>query len=301
MHSTPVAKVLETTEHVFLNDEWVPAEQARLSVFDHGFLYGDGIYEGMRAYGKQVFMPDQHFDRLERSARCLGLKLPVRRQQLMDLINEGLSLNRLNDAYIRLVVTRGVGPMGPDPAPCQHPQIILIIRDIPPLHGQKQDGIRAALSSVRRCAVDSASAQIKSLNYLVTVLSKLDANRMGVDDVILLDSRGFVAEAPVANVFILRNGVVLTPAPSSGILEGITRKVATDLLTEAGLQVVERDLTPYDLSVAEEIFFTGTHAEIVPVCEYGGYPVGNGSLGPVTSTLLDLFATATGKGERKGA
>jgi branched-chain amino acid aminotransferase len=297
MNNTQTAKVIETTEHIFLNNEWVPLEQARIPVFDHGFLYGDGIYEGMRAYRRNVFMSDLHFQRLERSARCLDLKLPVSRQRLMDLIDEGLSLNQLSNAYIRLVVTRGLGPMGPDPAPCQHPQLILMVRDIPPLHGQKQDGIRVALSSVRRCGVDSATAQIKSLNYLVSILGKLNANRMDVDDVILLDSRGFVAEAPVANVFIVKDGIVLTPSSSSGILEGITRKVVIDLLSKVGLQVVERDLTPYDLSVAEEIFLTGTHAEIVPVCEYEGYPVGNGSLGPITLTLLDLFSVATGKGK----
>lgn len=199
----------------------------------------------------------------------------------------------LDDAYIRLLVTRGPGPIGPDPAPCTDPQLVIIVRDLPPLHGKQAGGIRLALSSVRRCAVDSATAQIKSLNYLPTILGKLEAARWQVDDVVLLDSRGFIAEAPVANVFIMQDDTVLTPSAASGIVEGVTRAVVMRLLREAGYSVVEKDLTPYDLTVATEIFLTGTHAEIVPVREYNGIAVGARVPGPVTQALLKLFHEAT--------
>lgn len=283
----------EAVEYVFVNESWQPKEEALISVFDHGLLYGDGVYEGLRAYGGRVFMIDAHLQRLERSARCLGIDLPKTTHEIMTLIEQGMKRNNLSNAYIRLLVTRGIGPIGPDPTPCCDPQLIMMVRDIPPLHGQRQGGIRVALSSVRRCGVDSATAQIKSLNYLPTILGKREANRMGVDDVILLDPRGFVAEAPVANVFIVRDGEALTPSRASGILEGVTRTVVMDLLRKSGVQVAEKDLTPYDLSVAEEMFLTGTHAEIVPVEEYNGARVGDAAPGPITQRALDMFHEAT--------
>lgn len=283
----------ETVEYVFVNDDWQPKEEARISVFDHGLLYGDGVYEGLRAYGGRVFMIDAHLQRLKRSARCLGIDLPKTIHEIAALIEQGMERNNVSNAYIRLLVTRGIGPIGPDPTPCCDPQLILIVRDIPPLHGQRQGGIGVALSSVRRCGVDSATAQIKSLNYLPTILAKREAKRMGVDDVILLDPRGFVAEAPVANVFIVRDGEALTPSRASGILEGVTRAVVMDLLRKSGIPVVEKDLTPYDLSVAEEMFLTGTHAEVVPVEEYNRARVGDSAPGPITMRVLDMFHEAT--------
>lgn len=283
----------EMVEYVFVDGDWRPKEEARISVFDHGLLYGDGVYEGLRAYGGRVFMIEAHLQRLKRSARCLGIDVPKTAHEITTLIERGMERNNVSNAYIRLLVTRGTGPIGPDPTPCCEPQLIVMVRDIPPLHGQRQGGIRVALASVRRCGVDSATAQIKSLNYLPTILGKREANRMGVDDVILLDPRGFVAEAPVANVFIVRDGDVLTPSRASGILEGVTRAVVMDLLSEAGVQVFEKDLTPYDLSVAEEMFLTGTHAEIVPVEEYNGAAVGNSAPGPLTMKVLEMFREAT--------
>lgn len=288
-----VAPRSEVVEYVFLNDHWQPKEEARISVFDHGLLYGDGVYEGLRAYAGRVFMIDAHLQRLKRSARCLGIDLPKTIHEITALIEQGMKRNNVSNAYIRLLVTRGIGPIGPDPTPCCDPQLIMMVRDIPPLHGQRQGGIRVALSSVRRCGVDSATAQIKSLNYLPTILGKREANRMGVDDVILLDPRGFVAEAPVANVFIVRDGEVLTPSRASGILEGVTRAVVMDELRKSGVPVAEKDLTPYDLSVAEEMFLTGTHAEIVPVAEYNGARVGGSAPGPITLRALDMFHEAT--------
>lgn len=280
-------------EHVFVDGDWRPKAEARVSVFDHGLLYGDGVYEGLRAYDGRVFMVDAHLQRLERSARCLGICLPRTTREIAALIEQGMSLNGVSDAYIRLLVTRGSGPIGPDPTPCCEPQLVIMVRDTQPLHGKRQDGIRVALSSVRRCGVDSATAQIKSLNYLPTILAKREANRMGMDDVILLDPRGFVAEAPVANVFIVRDGEVLTPSRASGILEGVTRAVVVDLLRRDKVPVFERELTPYDLSVADEMFLTGTHAEIVPITEYNGSMVGQSVPGPLTCRVLDMFREAT--------
>lgn len=298
MHNTNLSAARpQVQEHVYVANAWLPAQEARLSVYDHGLLYGDGIYEGMRAYKGRVFMVEAHLDRLERSARCMGLSLPQSREQIQTLIAQGLELHALENAYIRLLITRGPGPIGPDPAPCTDPQLIIMIRDLPPLHENRSTGISLALSSVRRCGVDSATAQIKSLNYLPTILGKLEAARLRVDDVVLLDARGFIAEAPVANIFLVRDDLVFTPSPTSGILEGITRAVAIQLLRKAGITVIEKDLTPYDLAVAEGIFLTGTHAEIVPVHEYNGAKVGTQYPHSITQIVIELFQDATRRGE----
>lgn len=286
-----VSSISNNNRVVFIDGEWYDESNACIPVFDHALLYGDGVYEGMRAYAGQVFLLDAHLQRLARSARCLSLRIPMSADRLSTLIEEGLQANNLKDAYIRLLVTRGSGPIGPDPSPCNEPRVILMIKDLPPLHGDKSCGIRVALSTVRRCGVDSATAQIKSLNYLPTILAKIEANRIGVDDVVMLDIRGFLAEAPVANVFLVRDGIALTPAKSSGILEGITRGKVIELLKTQGIPVFEQDLTPYDISVADEIFLTGTHAEIVPVREYNGKSLAIVP-GPVTTYVQQAYGLA---------
>ncbi|MGU9962633.1 MAG: aminotransferase class IV [Candidatus Halichondribacter symbioticus] len=279
-------------EQVFIGSDWVPSSFAKVSVFDHAILYGDGVYEGLRAYGGVVFKEREHLLRLERSARCIGLCLPYSVKQISNLIQDGLKLNELNDAYIRIVVTRGEGPIGPDPAPCTDPQFILIVRSTPPLHSNHGNGIRLALSTVRRCAIDSATAQIKSLNYLTAVLGKLEANRLDVDDVLMMDHRGFIAEAPVANVFIVRNEQVLTPPPFAGILEGITRQTIIEILDKNKVNVREVDITPYDLLVSDEIFLTGTHAEIVAAAEYNGLLL-KGNKGKIVQLAKSEFSDLT--------
>ena len=293
MPSASTSKQTVSEEFVYVGDQWYPSHQAKISVFDHGLLYGDGVYEGMRAYQNKVFKLEEHLARFERSCRCMMLSIPLSREKIVELISEGMQIHKLNNAYIRMLLTRGEGPIGPDPKPCKSPKFILILRDIPPLHGAGKTGIRVALSTVRRCGVDSATAQIKSLNYLPTILAKIEAGRLQVDDVIMLDARGFVAEAPVANVFIARGGRVYTPKLSSGVLEGVTRTVAIKLLQHMVIDVREQDLTPYDLSVAEEFFLTGTHAEIVSVTEYNGMAVGDGAAGPITTQLQTLFRKST--------
>lgn len=282
-----------TAPDIFVGDRWVPREQAVVSVFDHGVLYADGIYEGMRSYGGRIFRAAEHYARLERSARCIGLRLPYDVGQVDAIVREGLEANGLEDAYIRLVVTRGPGPIGPDPRPCTNPQLIAIVQDTPPLHGAGRDGISMALSTIRRAAVDSATAQIKSLNYLTSIMAKNEAGRLGVDDMAMLDSRGFVAEAPVANIFVVRDGCVATPGGASAILEGVTRRAVVGIFEEQGVPVREGDVTPYDLSVADEIFLTGTHAEIVPVTRYNGMEVGRGKVGSRTYLALEGFRIAT--------
>jgi branched-chain amino acid aminotransferase len=288
-----------TAPDIFVGDRWVPREKAVVSVFDHGVLYADGIYEGMRSYGGRIFRAAEHYARLERSARCIGLALPYDVGQIASIVREGLATNDLEDAYIRLVVTRGPGPIGPDPRPCKDPQLIVIVQDTPPLHGAGREGIAMGLSTIRRAAVDSATAQIKSLNYLTSIMAKNEAARLGVDDMAMLDSRGFVAEAPVANIFVVRDGCVATPGGASAILEGVTRQAVIEILRGQGVPVREGDVTPYDLSVADEVFLTGTHAEIVPVTRYNGMEVGGGRIGDRTRLALDGFRAATREAPRE--
>ena len=289
----PLENVLTQESLIYVGGDWVSESKASVSVFDHGLLYGDGVYEGLRCYNGKIFRAAEHYKRLERSALCLDLKLPCSIEELDRIIKVGLKRNKLSNAYIRAIITRGVGPIGPDPRACKTSQLVLILKDIPPLHGKHIKGINVALSTVRRVAIDSASAQIKSLNYLPTVMAKNEARRMGLDDVIMLDSRGMVAEAPVANLFMVLDGVVRTPSVKSGILDGVTRRAVIQMLVESGVTVLEDDITPYELTIADEIFLTGTHAEIVSVGVFNGITIGDGSIGQITQKVRELFDEAT--------
>ncbi|MCF8885224.1 MAG: branched-chain-amino-acid transaminase [Nitrososphaerota archaeon] len=286
---------------VYLNGDFVPASKACVSVFDHGLLYGDGVFEGIRVYKGVVFKLREHIDRLYESAKMIMLEIPMNKEEMINAILETLRRNNLRDAYIRLVVTRGVGDLGLDPRKCTKPTIFIITQPMEPLLGKdvKEKGVRLIVSSVRRDRVDATTHQAKTLNYLNSILAKIEAINAGVDDAILLDDRGFVSEASAANIFMVKNNVISTPPQTAGILPGITRATVIELAVKLGYRVNERDITPYELITADEVFLTGTAAEIVPVAEINKRKIGEKIPGPVTSKLIEEFEKLKGD-ERYG-
>ncbi len=272
---------------IYLNGKFVNKEDAKISVFDHGLLYGDGVFEGIRAYDGVVFMLKEHIDRLYDSAKSICLNIPLSKEEMIDVVLETLKVNNLRDAYIRLVVTRGEGDLGLDPRKCKEPNIFCIAIPMPPLLGE--DGIRAITVSVRRLPVDVLNPAVKSLNYLNSILAKIQANYAGVDEAFLLDDKGFVVEGTGDNIFVVKNGVLKTPPEYQSILKGITRDVVIELAKEEGIEVKEVPLTLHDLYTADELFITGTAAEIVPVVEIDGRIINNKKIGNITKLLREKF------------
>ena len=276
---------------MYIDGRFVPESEARVSVFDHGFLYGDGVFEGIRVYKGVVFKLREHIDRLYDSAKAIMLKIPLSKEEMIKAVLETLKRNNLRDAYIRLIVTRGVGDLGIDPRKCSKPSVIIITREMKPLLGRKS--VSLIISSVRRDNVDATSHQAKSLNYLNSILAKLEAIKAGADDAILLDNRGFVSEASAANLFLVKNGVIITPPQTAGILPGITRGKVMELAESLGFRVEEREITPMELFTADEVFLTGTAAEIVPVAEIAGRKLPEAP-GKVTKRLMEAFEKLKG-------
>jgi branched-chain amino acid aminotransferase len=275
---------------VYIDGVYYPKSQAKISVYDHGLLYGDGVFEGIRAYNGVVFKLNEHIERLFHSALSIMLHMPLTKEQMTQAVLGTLRKNKMKDAYIRLVVTRGVGDLGLDPRKCPTPSTI-IIADAISLHASeaKEKGITTMISWVRRNPVDATTHEIKSLNYLNSVMAKIEANTNGVDDAICLDKNGFVAEGVGENLFIVKNGKILTPPSCTGALAGITSQVAIRLAKNLGYDVAEINITPFQLFTADEAFFTGTAAEIVPIREVNKRQIGNGSPGPVTKSLIEEF------------
>jgi len=280
---------------VYIDGAFYPKSQAKISVYDHGLLYGDGIFEGIRAYGGSVFKLKEHIDRLFRSAHAIKLTIPLTKQGVIDAVRETLRRNNLRDAYIRLLVTRGFGDIGVDPRKCPKASVIIITEPLPPAFGvgAQEKGISAVITWIRRDRVDATSHEVKSLNYLNSMLAKLEAFDAGADEAILLDTRGFVSEAPTSNLFIVKNDEVATPAPTAGILCGITRGIVMEIASKLGFRVTERDITPSELISADEVFLTGTHAEIVPVTKIAERIIGDGKVGAVTRRIIEEFKVAT--------
>jgi branched-chain amino acid aminotransferase len=276
---------------VYIDGEYYPKSQAKISVYDHGLLYGDGVFEGIRAYNGVVFKLKEHIDRLYRSAHAIMLQIPMTKEEMINTVLETLRKNNLKDAYIRLVVTRGVGDLGLDPRKCSKPTII-IITDTIALHKSeaKEKGITAMLTWVKRDPVDATSHEIKSLNYLNSILAKIEANISGVDEAICLDKNGFVCEGVAENIFIVKNGRIYTPPSYTGALPGITAETVKELAKSLGYEVIEKNITPYELFTADEVFFTGTAAEIIPVREINKRQIGNGKPGPITKRLMEEFS-----------
>jgi branched-chain amino acid aminotransferase len=275
---------------VFMNDRLVPEDEARVSVFDHGLLYGDGVFEGMRSYSGRVFRLDAHIDRLWESAQAICLKIPLTKEAVAQAVNETLAANGLTDGYVRLLVTRGAGTLGLDPNRTKNPQVIVIADTIslyPREHYEK--GLRIVTAATQRTQAAALSPRIKSLNYLNNIMAKLEGLQAGCVEALMLNHKGEVAECTGDNIFVVRKGLLLTPPPDAGILEGITRGAVMDLARSAGIDCREATLTRHDLYTAEECFLTGTAAEVIPVVEIDGRSIGTGRPGPVTAKLLAAF------------
>jgi branched-chain amino acid aminotransferase len=279
---------------VYIDGAYVPKDQATVSVYDHGLLYGDGVFEGIRAYNGRVFRLDEHLRRLALSAQFLHLALPLSRDELREAILETLRRNNVRDGYIRVLVTRGKGDLGLDPRKCEKPTLVIIADDIQ-LFPQKvyEDGIELACASIRRPPPDVFPAQAKSLNYLNSILAKMEAIRQGFDEAIMLNTSGFVAECTGDNIFLVRDGRLTTPPVCAGILEGVTRNVVIEMAAELGIETQEQLFTLVDVYGADECFLTGTAAEMVPVVKVDGRTISDGCPGPVTGKLSEKFRVLT--------
>ena len=284
---------------IYIDGTWHGRDDAKVSVFDHGLLYGDGVFEGIRVYGRRVFRLHEHLERLYDSAHAIHLRVPLARAEMESLVREAVFRNRKDDAYIRLIVTRGVGSLGIDPASCPQPSVIIIVTDCNVYPADLYAaGIRVVTAATRQIGADVFDARIKSLNYLKNVLAKLDAQVAGAHEAIMLNTAGFVAECTADNLFVVRRGTLMTPTPEDGGLAGITRGVVLELAAREGIPARETRLGRYDIFTAEECFVTGTGAEIMHVREIDGRLVGDGAAGPVTSQLRDAFhALARREGE----
>lgn len=277
---------------VYISGKLYPKEDAKISVYDHGLLYGDGVFEGIRVYHGKVFLLAEHIDRLYESARAIRLEIPLTRSDMLAAVESTVKANSLDDGYVRLVVTRGAGYLGLDPKRTSDPQII-IIADTITLYPQEtyEKGLKLVTASTMRNHPQALSPRIKSLNYLNNILAKVEGADAGCVEALMLNHKGEVAECTGDNIFIVKGGVLKTPSPDAGILEGITRNAVIKLAREAGVTVCECTLTRHDLYVADECFLTGTAAEVVPVTSLDGRPIGDGKPGPVTRDLLARFQT----------
>ncbi len=276
---------------VYIDGQFYPKSEAKVSVHDHGLLYGDGVFEGIRAYSGIVFKLKEHVDRLYRSAHTIRLRIPLTKSEMTRAVLETLRKNNLKDAYIRLVVTRGIGDLGLDPRKCPKPTVIIIAEPIIQIYGTeaKEKGMTAIISWVKRDSVDATTHEIKSLNYLNSILAKIEANNAGVDEAICLDKNGLVCEGTGENIFMVKEGKIVTPPISTGALAGITRERVMKLAEDLGYTVVERNITSNELFNADEVFFTGTAAEVVPVTEINRRLIGDGKPGSVTKRLMREF------------
>ena len=275
---------------IWLDGKLVDKEDAKVSVFDHGLLYGDGVFEGIRVYSGRIFEFEAHQKRLYESAKAIRIAIPMETNQLADAVRQTVDANNVIDGYIRLVVTRGVGDLGLNPFLCKRASVIIIAASIQ-LYPEElyERGLKVVSSSTIRNHPMSLPPQIKSLNYLNNILAKIEAVDSGVSEVIMYNHEGYVAEASGENIFIVRDGVIMTPPAQAGALEGIPRAVVMRLARAEGLQVVEKNLTRFDLYVCEEFFLTGTAAEVIGVVEIDGRTVGDGRPGPITSLLRKKF------------
>lgn len=275
---------------VYLNGDMVDQADAKVSVFDHGFLYGDGIFEGIRLYDGNVFKLDEHLERLEFSARAIMLNLPWSRAEVAEAVCETCRANGLTNGYIRLIVTRGEGTLGLSPKSCAHPQMIIIADQIQ-LYPKEfyTNGLKVITVATRRLSPAALPPMIKSLNYLNNILAKIEAGNLGYVEAFMLNEQGYVAECTGDNVFIVQHGKVFTPPVNAGSLTGITRGAVIDIVKSMGLELVETNLTRYDLWIAQECFLTGTAAEVVPVVEIDGRVIGEGRPGGITQRVLEAF------------
>lgn len=275
---------------VSINGQLYDKEDAKISVYDHGLLYGDGVFEGIRSYGGKVFRLDEHLKRLWESAKAIRLAIPISREDLGQAIYDTLRVNNIVDGYIRLVVTRGAGTLGLDPNRTSDPQVIIITDHIA-LYPREmyEKGLEIVTVSVVRNHPAALSPRIKSLNYLNNILAKIEGLQAGCVEALMLNTKGEVAECTGDNVFLVRDGVLLTPPNEAGILEGVTRQAVIELARETGREVREIALTKHDVYIADEMFLTGTAAEVIPVVKVDSRSIGGGKPGPITRDLMERF------------
>ncbi len=279
---------------VYINGTLYDKDDAKISVYDHGLLYGDGVFEGIRSYAGKVFRLEEHLDRLWDSARAIWLSIPISKEAMAEAIEDTLRVNGIEDGYIRVVVTRGCGTLGLDPNRCSDPQVIVITDDIT-LYPKEfyEKGLEIVTVSTVRNHPAALSPRIKSLNYLNNILAKIEGMQAGCVEALMLNHKGEVAECTGDNLFLVRKGRITTPPNEAGILEGITRDAVIELAREAGIEVLEAPLTKHDVYIADECFLTGTAAEVVPVVKVDSRPIGGGVPGPVTRDLMDRFHRLT--------
>jgi branched-chain amino acid aminotransferase len=271
----------------YINGRYVEEAEAKISIMDHGFLYGDGIFEAFKVYNGRIFQLDAHIDRLFDSASIVDLKIPLEKAAFKKIIVETVKRSGYTDCYVRPQVTRGVGTLGHDPASCKEPSVVVYVTPTPQL--KKEKSIRIIVSAYRRPPAYVLPPESKTIQYMNNILAKMEAKQKGADDAILLDGRGFVSEGCAWNLFVIKNNNVSTPSTTSSILPGITRKVVIQLLNEMDIKVAERDISLSELFTADEIFGTGSGSGISPVIEINGRPVGSGGPGPLTLKIDDKF------------
>lgn len=279
---------------IYISGKWFDKEDAKISVYDHGLLYGDGVFEGMRSYGGNVFRLDEHLTRLWESAQAIWLTIPISREEMAQAVNQTLALNNIQDGYVRLIVTRGSGTLGLDPNKCPKPEVI-IITDFISLYPEEfyRNGLHIVTASTIRNHPAALSPRIKSLNYLNNIMAKIEGLQAGCVEALMLNAKGEVAECTGDNIFIVRRGEIQTPPNDAGILEGITRNAVLELAGKLGIVAREIPLTRHDVFVAEECFLTGSAAEVVPVVKVDNRTIGSGKPGPITAKITEAFHKLT--------
>ncbi|MCA9184189.1 MAG: branched-chain-amino-acid transaminase [Pirellulaceae bacterium] len=279
---------------VYLAGKLVDKDDAKISVYDHGLLYGDGVFEGMRIYGGRVFRLQEHLDRLWDSAKAICLTIPMTPEEMTAAVNETVAANKIQEGYIRLLVTRGAGSLGLDPNRTSNPQVV-VIADRIQLYPQElyENGLHIITASTIRNHPAALSPRVKSLNYLNNILAKLEGLQAGCVEALMLNHKGEVAECTGDNIFLVRDGIVFTPPTDAGILEGITRQTVIELAEQSGRRVVQEAMTRHDVYIADECFLTGSAAEVIPVVKVDSRTIGDGKPGPVTKDLLDRFHRLT--------
>lgn len=281
---------------IYIDGKWYDREEAKISVFDHGLLYGDGVFEGIRSYDCLVFKLDEHIDRLYESAHSIMIKIPLTKEALKKSIIETLKKNRLRNSYIRVLVTRGVGDLGLDPRKCKVPTVIIIADKIALYDNRIIDnGMKLITVPTARNLPEALNPAIKSLNYLNNIMGKIEAINSGAEEAIMLNNYGYVAECTGDNIFIIKDGILMTPPVYHGALRGITRKVIMDIAAELNVEVRRTTLTRHQVFNADECFLTGTAAEVIPVIEVDGRAIGDGNPGKITKKLMAGFKKSTKK------
>jgi branched-chain amino acid aminotransferase len=279
---------------IYIDGKFLPEADAKISVFDHGLLYGDGIFEGIRFYNSRVFRLEEHLERLWDSARSICLEIPMRQSEMTEALLETIRQNGLREGYIRLIVTRGVGNLGLNPVQCKKPSVIIIVATIA-LYSREvyENGLTVVTCATRRTSPGALNPAVKSLNYLNNVMARIEANLAGADEALMLNDAGNVAECTADNVFVIKRGQIFTPPISAGALRGITRAVVFDIAAELGIKISETEITRHDVFIADECFLTGTAAELISVIKADGRMIGTGKPGPITVRMIDRFREMT--------